>query len=413
MRPGWASRLLSGGAIEAVMTDPVFRSIFIILIIQGVALGSQMPFMPLWATERLGVGPVEVGTISLVTSLATAAFGLSYGVVTDRTRRRVPWLVVAFGLAIPLRIAIAWTENFIIGTLLYAAISVAMFTLFFAILGDWFRHRKDERGAEITNIVRLGFTIGWLIGSFGAGRVVAMVGFDGLFLTTAVLQFLSFAVLALGVRDAPFTNIAPVVEVDGVVAKSVWHDLIRAPMAWYLLTTICTGAASVARMTMLPLYLRDVVKVDTESVGIVFGIEPVYEIPISLLAASVVRRYGVVPFLFIGNAAGIFYFGAIAFTSTFAPFLAIEVLYAIVVTATFGFGIVHAQNLLPKRGGTAIAVYNAASMVGPVVAAPALGYVAENIGWSPVFVIASVLMAVACGTFFMSDRAGRRAGLLR
>ncbi len=413
MRPGWASRLLSGGAIEAVMTDPVFRSIFIILIIQGVALGSQMPFMPLWATERLGVGPVEVGTISLVTSLATAAFGLSYGVVTDRTRRRVPWLVVAFGLAIPLRIAIAWTENFIIGTLLYAAISVAMFTLFFAILGDWFRHRKDERGAEITNIVRLGFTIGWLIGSFAAGRVVAMVGFDGLFLTTAVLQFLSFAVLALGVRDAPFTNIAPVVEVDGVVAKSVWHDLIRAPMAWYLLTTICTGAASVARMTMLPLYLRDVVKVDTESVGIVFGIEPVYEIPISLLAASVVRRYGVVPFLFIGNAAGIFYFGAIAFTSTFAPFLAIEVLYAIVVTATFGFGIVHAQNLLPKRGGTAIAVYNAASMVGPVVAAPALGYVAENIGWSPVFVIASVLMAVACGTFFMSDRAGRRAGLLR
>lgn len=95
------------GAIEAVMTDPVFRSIFIILIIQGVAFGSQMPFMPLWATERLGVGPVEVGTISLVTSLATTAFGLGYGVVTDRTRRRVPWLVVAFGIAIPLRIAIA------------------------------------------------------------------------------------------------------------------------------------------------------------------------------------------------------------------------------------------------------------------------------------------------------------------
>ena len=166
-------------------------------------------------------------------------------------------------------------------------------------------------------------------------------------------------------------------------------------------------------MTMLPLYLRNVVKVDTDSVGIVFGIEPVYEIPISLLAATIVRRYGVAPVLYIGIAAGVFYFGAIAFTSTFAPFLAIEILYAIVVTATFGFGIVHVQSLLPKRGGTAIAVYNAASTVGPVVAAPALGYVAENIGWSPVFVIASVLMAVACGTFMMSDRAGRRAGLLR
>ena len=38
-KPGLASRMLSGGAIEAVMTDPVFRSIFIILIIQGVAFG--------------------------------------------------------------------------------------------------------------------------------------------------------------------------------------------------------------------------------------------------------------------------------------------------------------------------------------------------------------------------------------
>lgn len=405
--------MLSGGAIEAVMTDPVFRSIFIILIIQGVAFGSQMPFMPLWATERLGVGPVEVGTISLVTSLATAAFGLSYGVVTDRTRKRVPWLVLAFGIAIPLRIAIAWTDSFVIGTFLYAVISMVMFTVFFAILGDWLRHRSDERGAEITNIIRLGFTIGWLIGSFGAGRVVALFGFDGLFLATAVLQVLSLAVLVLGVRDAPFTNIAPVVEVGGVVAKSVWHDLIQAPMAWYLLSTLCAGAASVARMTMLPLYLKNVVNVDTDGVGIVFGIEPVYEIPISLLAATVVRRHGVAPVLYIGFGAGVLYFGAIAFTSTFAPFLAIELLYAIVVTVTFGFGIVHVQNLLPTRGGTAIAVYNTASTVGPVVAAPALGYVAENMGWSPVFVIASVLMAVACGAFLMSDRASRRARLLR
>lgn len=396
-----------------VMTDPVYRSIFIILIIQGVVFGAQMPFMPLWATERLRVGPVEVGTISLVTSLATTAFGLGFGILTDRTRKRVPWLVVAFGLAVPLRVVIAWTVDFVVGTVLYAAISVAMFTLFFAILGDWLRHRADERGAEISNIVRLGFTIGWLTGSFGAGRIVANFGYDGLFLSTAVLQVASVAVLILGVRDAPATTIAPLVEVSARSSTSVWHDLTQAPMAWYLLTTICTGAASVARMTMLPLYLRKVVGADNDAVGFVFGIEPVYEIPVSLFAALVVRRFGIAPVLLIGIAAGVFYFGAIVFTSTFEPFLAIEFLYAIVVTATFGFGILHVQNLLPNRGGTAIAVYNTASTVGPVVAAPALGFVAETYGWPPVFMIASILMAIACGTFFMSHRAGRRIGLLR
>ena len=117
--------------------------------------------------------------------------------------------------------------------------------------------------------------------------MVALYGFEGLFLTTAVLQVLSFAVLVSGVRDAPFVTNAPVADAGGVVAKSVWHDLMQAPMAWYLLTTVCTGAASVARMTMLPLYLRNVVKVDTDAVGIVFGIEPVYEIPIYIGRAHV------------------------------------------------------------------------------------------------------------------------------
>ena len=70
-------------------------------------------------------------------------------------------------------------------------------------------------------------------------------------------------------------------------------DTLQACAPWSRRKKFCTGAASVARMTLLPLYLRDVVRADADAVGIVFGIEPVYEIPVSLLAGAVVGRLGV------------------------------------------------------------------------------------------------------------------------
>ena len=70
----------------------------------------------------------------------------------------------------------------------------------------------SQLGAELfkamtgVNIVRLGFTLGWLTGAFGAGWFVTRFGYDGMFLGTAVLHALSMALLVTGVRDAPLPD---------------------------------------------------------------------------------------------------------------------------------------------------------------------------------------------------------------
>lgn len=401
------------GPVGVVASDAVYRSIFLILVVQGVMFGGQMPFMPLWAKDQLGAGSVEVGAISLVSSLVTTAFGLAYGIVTDRTRRRVIWILAAYAVALPVRIALAYVTSLVVGAVLYALIGMAMFVLYYAILGDWLRHRQDPRRAEVMNIVRLGFTIGWLTGAFAAGWFVTRFGYDGMFLGTGVLHAISIFLLVTGVRDAPMPVLGELGEGDGQDTRPLWADLVRPAVAWYLVTSICTGGASVARMTLLPLYLRDVVHADADAIGVVFGIEPVYEIPVSLLAGAIVGRLGVERLMLIGIGAGILYFGAVAITTSFLPFLAIEALYAVVVTATFGFGLVHVQNLMPRRGGVAVAAYNAAGTVGPLLAAPGLGWVADNVGWTPVYVTASALMAIALVTMWLSDRSYREGRLLR
>lgn len=403
------------GPAGTVLHDTVYRSVFLILVVQGVMFGGQMPFMPLWAKDQLGAGSAMVGTISLVSSLVTTAFALAYGFFTDRTRRRVRWIIIAYAIALPTRIALAYVTSFVVGAALYSLIGMAMFVLYYAILGDWLQHRQSTQRAEVMNIVRLGFTIGWLTGAFGAGWFVTHFGYDGMFIASAVLHAISMVLLVTGVRDAPLAERDPGRDPVATAhdATPLWVDLVRPAVAWYLLTSICTGAASVARMTLLPLYLRDVVQADADAIGVVFGIEPVYEIPVSLLAGAVVGRLGVERLMVIGIGAGVVYFAAVAVTTSFVPFLVIEALYAVVVTATFGFGLVHVQNLMPRRGGMAIAAYNAAGTVGPLIAAPGLGWVADNVGWVPVYVTAATLMAIGLATMWMSDRANRHDRLLR
>jgi MFS family permease len=389
--------------------------VFLILVVQGVMFGGQMPFMPLWAKDQLGATSAMVGTISLVSSLVTTAFTLAFGYVTDRTGKRVRWIVVAYVIALPVRIALAFVTSFVVGAIMYSLIGMAMFVLYYAILGDWLQYRQSTQRAEVMNIVRLGFTIGWLTGAFGAGWFVTRFGYDGMFIATAVLHATSIVLLVTGVRDAPNSGmqLGPDRLASDEDTTPLWVDLVRPAVAWYLLTSICTGAASVARMTLLPLFLRDVVRADADAIGVVFGIEPVYEIPVSLLAGAVVGRLGVERLMTIGIGAGVVYFAAVAATSTFLPFLILEALYAVVVTATFGFGLVHVQNLMPRRGGMAIAAYNATGTIGPLIAAPGLGWMADNVGWVQVYVTAATLMAFGLATMWTSERANRVDRLLR
>jgi len=213
------------GPVAIVLNDRVYRTIFLILVVQGVMFGGQMPFMPLWAKDQLGAGSVEVGTVALVSSLVTTGFGLAYGIVTDRTRRRVSWIAAAYAVALPARVALAYVTSLAVGAVLYALVGMAMFVLFYAILGDWLRHRQDPQRAEVMNIVRLGFTLGWLTGAFGAGWFVTRFGYDGMFLGTAVLHALSMALLVTGVRDAPLPDqVGGATEAQGT---PLWVDLVR------------------------------------------------------------------------------------------------------------------------------------------------------------------------------------------
>ena len=54
-------------------------------------------------------------------------------------------------------------------------------------------------------------------------------------------------------------------------------------------------------------------------------------------------RFIAIALMLVGIGAGVLYFAAVATTTSFVPFLAIEALYAVVVTATFG------GNLSPTR----------------------------------------------------------------
>ncbi|HEV2125666.1 MAG TPA: MFS transporter, partial [Chloroflexota bacterium] len=203
------ARFVGLGGVPTTLGDPLYRALFPVLVAQGVIFGGQTPFTPLWAKEVLGADTVGAGVLQAWAALLAVCFGLAYGLRSDRTRRRTRWLLVAFLLGIPARLALPWVTEYWLGVALNAVATMGTFSLVFALLGDWLRYRQEQQSAQIHSTVRLAFALGWQIGAAGAGIVVARFGYGGLFLLTAALQAVTVLCVIWGVRDAPATDDSP------------------------------------------------------------------------------------------------------------------------------------------------------------------------------------------------------------
>jgi len=93
----------------------------------------------------------------------------------------------------------------------------------------------------------------------------------------------------------------------------------------------------------------------------------------------------------------------IFFVVLFIQGVALEPLFALTVATTNGVGILHVQTVLPKREGTALALYNLGFQFGPVATSPILGYLAEQSGWGSAFAASAVLALTSAIVFLASQ----------
>jgi SET family sugar efflux transporter-like MFS transporter len=401
--------------LAAVLADPLYRVFFVMLLVLGFGSGGAFSFVSLWAAQVLGADAVQVGLVRTVAGLIAVVVGVALGYASDRSRRRVPWIVGGMAVSALGWLGVAAARDYVLGVAAYTLTSIGNYTLVFALLGDWLRHRRDPDATIVNSNVRLAFALGWVAGPAAAGLVVGAVGYAPLFLGTAALQATA-VVLALRLRDVPPTPavVDPPPAADGAPTArpasgpppSARPERTAVAALWlYVAASFLSSAASPSRFVLMPLYLTEALHVSVTLVGLLFTVSVVYELPLFPLVARWAERHGYARVLGAGFAAYAVYFAALALSPGYWPILLLESLFAFVVATTNGVGMLHVQHLAPARAGTAIGLYGAASQLGAVATAPLLGYLATRAGWPAAFTTSALIAVASVGAFLLSLRA--------
>src|SRR5687767_6813998 len=134
------------------------------LLVLGFGSGGAFSFVSLWAAQVLGADAVQVGLIRTVAGLVAVVVGVAIGYASDRSRRRVPWIVGGMAMSALGWVGVAMARDYVLGVAAYTLTGIGNYTVVFALLGDWLRHRRDPDATVVNSNVRLAFAIGWVAG---------------------------------------------------------------------------------------------------------------------------------------------------------------------------------------------------------------------------------------------------------
>lgn len=347
----------------------------------------------------LGASEVRIGVISAVWAVAAIAARPPLGRFMDRFGRRR--LVLAAGLA-NVFVTAAHAAVVDLGPWIYAlrvahGISEAtLFTVLFTLGVDWVPASRRTEGLALYSATgMLPISLGGLLGD----AILARADYDALFLVSAAIAALSFAV-ALAVREKP----RPI------------HDAATAPRGF---------AHALGRRALLPLWTigtvfgvvltgvfvivkRFTMETGTGTVGAFFSAYIGAAITVRLVGGRLPDRVGPKRVLIPALAVLVAGFACLALASDARELLAAGVLCGI----GHGFAFPTLSSLIVTRAGdsqrpTAIAVLTMLPDIGALVGAPSLGWIIELSGFPAMFATAAAVLAVGTAAFVIADRGAR------
>lgn len=233
-------------------------------------------------------------------------------------------------------------------------------------------------------------SVAWVVGPPVAYSIATGLGFDALFIGTAVafglICFTSFFFL-------------PNVLDRKTIDKS-------RHIKWWTNRSVMTLFVSLAFMFMsfssyintMPLYFTQELHLDKDVPGYMLGLAALIEIPLMFIAARMSRRIGLRNILVIGGLANVLFLVLLLQGSDPTYFLLISFFAAMYIAFVATMGMVFFQELLPEIPGQATSLYINASVSGQI-AGGALISLAESGSYTAIYQAGIVVCSI--GVLFL------------
>ncbi|GAA1703266.1 sugar efflux transporter [Kribbella yunnanensis] len=381
-------------ALRVVARSPFYRAAFLSLLIAGIGMSAATPQLTLFLVRDLGT-PLPVAGLYYVTNLAAPIAGYLLGRLSDRSHDRLRLLRICALVGTAGWLAMASTnavwQPFVISVVVLSIGGGSMAQLFAACRDELSRTptRADNR---VVATVRMGFTIGWILGPVLGSWYGGVFGLRSLLVATAVCVFAQ--IIPFGRQTVERFQAAPTRRAPG--KREITHML---PLLAF--TTVCVLAMTgdTIKFGYLPIYMADELHLSDEVRGAVIGIQPLIELLLLPVVARLADRFGGLPVMTGGVVLGLC--GNLAFaTSTGVGMLFLgQALTAGLWACVAAIGVSIAQDLYPEGVGTASGVFLGAIPVGSAIGGAIGGIGVAAIGLPQVFFVPAALTTLAVAGF--------------
>ncbi|MBP2478598.1 SET family sugar efflux transporter-like MFS transporter [Crossiella equi] len=370
----------------------------------GLSAAITMPFIGLFLTTQIGVGPLGLGTFLLVAPLAGLVVSAALGRVSDRrpVRRNLMVGGAAAGAAGSVVFAFVrdyWVLLAVAVSLL--AVSSCVLAQMFAYARQWAEKSGSARAPVVVSGLRTVISLAWVGGPPLAAVLVAQVGYHGLYLASAAF-FVLVVVFALRLPELGLPT--PRAADAGGAARRV--DLVFAVLAFGSLQ-----AAISLSVKAIPLFVTTDLGGTETDVGLIMGLCAALEIPLMLGFGVLAVKRDQRRLVLFGALVAVLYQGVVALTVATWQVALAQALQAIVISAVMGVGISYFQALAPDRPGFATTLHSNTLTAGGMVSGPLLG-IAQGLGFRSAFLMCLVL--TVCGTVLLvaAGMTGRRGSVV-
>ena len=369
------------------------------------AIGSTLlfPFFALYITEKFSVGMTQAGILLGMSSLFGLIGSLIGGALADRFGRRK---LILFGLVFSALSSLSFGFAGVLSTLYILIVIVGLLSrianpAYDALLADILPEAKRQEGFGIT---RVAFNYAWIIGT-AAGGLIASRSFLTLFFIDAVL---SLAVALILYRYLPETR--PVIQPD---AKEQQESLFTTLAGYRLvLRDLAYMGFTVAGMlflivyqqqySSLPVYLRDVHAISSQSYGVMLSIAGLEVILFQIWISRTIRKYPPFMTMLFGTLFFMAGFTLIGFVRSVPMFVLAIVIITVGEMITFPTNRVIASNFAPAdMRGRYMAIYDLGWAIPSTLGPAAAGLILDHYNPHLLWYIGGVLCAASAVSFYL------------
>jgi len=371
-------------------------AMFLILLGAGIV----WVYSGIWMRDH-GVGETTIGVLMGFGGALTALTSMFWGWLSDHTGRSTP--IVCAGCLLTGVGLITFSQShtmfgFAISQALVSAgisaTSAIMPLLALSVLGD------EKQGAGYGRFRMFG-SIGYMVGLYILATTIQ--GLERLLLTAGIIMI-------LGVIPLLLASVQPTRHAD---RHGMWAILRHRRLLGFLLAVFFFSWGGPAAFTFLALYARTAdFGMDQASTGRLLGMCGVMAVVALPLMGTLADRLGsrwiltlsfaAMPIRLLTQAAATSAFGLYAAQCFhFLTWAGPEVVIYVYVTRLVG----------EKDKGVAISAYFTTRTLAAIVANPVIGFLAEHLGYRPMFVILACFSTLGLAAFWLlTDGSGEKGG---